>query len=212
MHTMTTEKSLVEPGHFGDSPDNIVVLRNFIKDEDLELVQKLCKRIHKWDDAGEDLFNEDGECIYNASYWYQRVCSDLRAQGGWAGEDLYSIIDFYVLKMKWYLEERFKVELSRRSPTLVRWLPGTEQAPHADKQLNDGSPNPFLNYDINSIFYWNADFEGGQLYYPQHGIEVEIEPGTAIAHPGDIHYLHGVRQVTSGERWTTPAFYTITKV
>jgi len=207
---MTTEESLVEPGHFGDSASNIVVLRNFIDAEDVGAVQRLSARITKWDDAGKDMFNDHGECIYNSSYWHQRVCSDLLAQDE-IGDQLYEIIDRYVLKMKTYLEGRFKVELSRRSPTLVRWLPGTEQAPHADKQLNDGSPNPFLNYDINSIFYWNADFDGGQLYYPQHGIELQIEPGMAIAHPGDIHYLHGVRRITRGERWTTPAFYTITK-
>jgi hypothetical protein len=33
-----------------------------------------------------------------------------------------------------------------------------------------------------------------------------------VAHPGDIHYLHGVKPVISGERYTTPSFYTITEL
>ena len=110
------------------------------------------------------------------------------------------------------IENKFSVSLSQRPPVLVRWLHGNEQQPHADKQLNDGTPNPFPTYDINSIIYWNGDFEGGQFYYPEHEIELEIEPGLAVAHPGDVHYLHGVKPVISGTRWTTPSFYTITSL
>jgi hypothetical protein len=75
--------------------------------------------------------------------------------------------------------------------------------------MPDGSPNPFPTYDINSLFYWNDDFEGGELYYPQHDIVVKPKPGLAVVHPGDIHYLHGVKPIISGERFTTPAFYTV---
>jgi hypothetical protein len=78
--------------------------------------------------------------------------------------------------------------------------------------LNDGTPNPFPTYDINSIIYWNDEFEGGQFYYPEYDIELEIRPGLAVAHPGDVHYLHGVKKIISGERWTTPSFYTITEL
>jgi hypothetical protein len=31
-----------------------------------------------------------------------------------------------------------------------------------------------------------------------------------VFHPGDVNYLHGVSMVTSGYRYTTPSFYTIT--
>jgi len=38
---------------------------------------------------------------------------------------------------------------------------------------------------------------------------VKPEPGLAVIHPGDINYLHGVKIVTSGERYTSPAFFTV---
>jgi hypothetical protein len=41
---------------------------------------------------------------------------------------------------------------------------------------------------------------------------IEPKPGLAVAHPGDINYLHGVKKIISGERFTTPSFYSITKV
>ena len=111
--------------------------------------------------------------------------------------------------MQQVLETQFSVKLSNRPPVLVKWTSGTEQQPHADKQLNDGSPNPFPDYDLNSLIYYNDDFEGGELYYPEHDIVIKPEPGLAVAHPGDIHFLHGVKRIISGERWTTPSFYTV---
>ena len=111
--------------------------------------------------------------------------------------------------MNFLASELFNVSLSNRPPCIIRWFPGIEQKPHADKQMNNGLPNPFPDYDINSLFYYNDDFDGGELYYPQHGITVRPEPGLAVLHPGDINYLHGVKMVTSGERFTTPAFYSV---
>lgn len=204
------EVSLVQPGYFGRSSDNIKILNNFIELKDLKVIQKFLPTLNKWEDAGEDQFDENGTCIYNASYWSNRQC-------GWTilkefFPEIYILIEKYIIKMKKYLELEFNVVLSHRPPIIVRWFPGLEQKPHADKQLNDGSPNPFPTYDINSLFYYNDEFEGGELYYPDHDIVIKPSPGLAVAHPGDVFYLHGVKMVTSGERFTTPSFYTITQV
>jgi predicted 2-oxoglutarate/Fe(II)-dependent dioxygenase YbiX len=122
------------------------------------------------------------------------------------------MVDKYIQKMKVYLEDCFNVKLSTRPPVIIKWRPGMEQRPHADKQMNDGRPNPFPTYDINSLIYYNDNFEGGELYYPDYDLTVKPEPGLAVAHPGDINYLHGVKPIISGERYTTPSFYTITEL
>lgn len=204
------EKSLIEPGYFGTGPDNIVIIEDFVEIEDLKTLQAFFPTINEWENPRGDEFNEDGECIYDASYWWDRMCSgDILAR---IAPDIHTLIDKYIKKMQAVLEEKFNVGLYQRPPVLIRWLPGNEQLPHADKQLNDGTPNPFPTYDINSIIYWNDEFEGGQFYYPEYDIELDIKPGLAVAHPGDVHYLHGVKQIISGERWTTPSFYTITEL
>jgi hypothetical protein len=210
MQQKNTEISLVKPGHFGKSTDNIKILNNFIELNDLKLIQSFLPKINKWMDAGENQYSEDGTCTYDASYWSNRQCSwDILKE---LSIEIYSLVEKYIIKMKVYLEQEFKVELSYRPPVIVRWFSGLEQQPHADKQLNDGSPNPFPTYDLNSLFYYNDEFEGGQLYYPDHDIEITPSPGLAVAHPGDIYYLHGVKKVISGERFTTPSFYTITEL
>jgi predicted 2-oxoglutarate/Fe(II)-dependent dioxygenase YbiX len=113
--------------------------------------------------------------------------------------------------MKNTIENIFNVQVSVRPPVIMKWRPGIEQRPHADKQLNDGRPNAFVNYDINSLFYYNDDFDGGELYYPQHEISVKPRPGLAVIHPGDVNYLHGVTMIEKGYRYTTPSFYTVEK-
>lgn len=206
--SLVRDESLIEPGHFGDSKDNIVVIKNFVSPSDLEHMAAFLPHLEEFDNPMETEYDDDGVCIYDASYWWDRVCMSETLRG--VDPFIWEMVYGYVEKMRKVIEDKFGVSCYSRNPCLVRWLPGLEQAPHADKQLNDGSPNPFLTYDINSIIYWNDEFEGGQFYYPEHGIELEIEPGMAVAHPGDIHYLHGIKTITSGVRWTTPAFYTIT--
>ena len=210
MNSPQKEKSLIEPGHFGSSKDNILIVKNFVDLEDLKTIQKFLPTINEWMDAGENQYSEDGTCTYDASYWQNRQCScDILKR---INLEIYDLIDKYILKMKSCLEDKFKVKLHPRPPVIIRWFPGLEQQPHADKQLNDGSPNPFPTYDLNSLIYYNDDFTGGELYYPQHDLIIKPEPGLGVAHPGDINYLHGVKMVTSGERFTTPSFYTITEL
>jgi hypothetical protein len=206
------EVSLTAPGFFGRSENNVVVLTDFVSKEDIRTIQRFTKSITEWDNPKPSEFSDDGTCIYDASYWWDRMCSGSTIQR--LAPEIYDLVDSYIYKMRLVLEEKFKVTLRPRPPVLIRWLPGNEQQPHADKQLNDGSPNPFPLYDINSIIYWNGppEFEGGQLYYPDFDLELEVKPGMAVAHPGDINYLHGVRPVLRGERWTTPSFYTVTEV
>ena len=202
------EASLTEPGYFGDSVNHIHIIEDFVEPLDLEHMQTFLPHIKQWENGKETEYNEAGECIYDDSYWRDRVCSGpiIQRINPW----IFELVDKYINKMAGVIQDAFSVEVSNRPPVLVRWLPGNEQQPHADKQLNDGTPNPFPTYDINSIIYWNDDFEGGQFYYPDHGIELEIKAGMAVAHPGDVNYLHGVKPVVSGIRWTTPSFYTVT--
>ena len=205
---METSPWKVPPGYFGQSPKNIHILRNFIEKEDVTTIASFAKTITEWaNDKEENEYAEDGTCTYNAAYWNNRQCSSTILKR--INPEIYTLIDHYIDKMAQTINSLYNCRVSNRPPCIIRWFPGIEQRPHADKQMNDGSPNPFPTYDINSLFYWNDDFEGGELYYPQHDITIKPEPGLAVFHPGDIHYLHGVKMVTSGERYTTPAFYSV---
>lgn len=200
----------IPPGFFGNDSSNIKIYKNFIDLEDLKEIQEFCPTINRWDNSEKSVYAEDGTCLYNADYWNDRQCSTHILKE--LNPKIWALVDKYIDKMAFTIEQEFGVKVEKRPPVIMRWMAGNEQLPHADKQLNDGNPNAFINYDINSLFYYNDEFIGGELYYPQFDISIKPEPGLAVVHPGDINYLHGVSMVVSGERFTTPSFYTVTEV
>jgi hypothetical protein len=125
-------------------------------------------------------------------------------------------------RLKVEVDKHFRVDAWATSPTMVRWIPGNQQLPHADKELHkyeqwgghpdrEGQPNDFPFYDIAGLFYVNEDYEGGELYFPEQGIQFKPKPGAAYFFPGDRNYIHGITPITAGERYTCPFFFTIIK-
>jgi len=123
------------------------------------------------------------------------------------------VIEGLFKKLKPVIENFYNVVAVPTGQTIVRWLPGQLQNPHADKELHDGPdaglPNDFPYYDIASLFYLNDDYEGGELYFPLQGIQFKPKRGAAYFFPGDKNFIHGVTEIKSGIRYTCPFFWTI---
>ena len=102
-------------------------------------------------------------------------------------EMLYQVLDFFNVKVKTYMNP------------MSKWPIGGDQRPHADKEWADGSAAGQNYYDIGSVIYLNNDFEGGEVYFPQHDIELKPIAGSAVAFPGDMFFLHGVNEVKEKE-------------
>jgi hypothetical protein len=209
---LTQRVSITPSGFFGSSPDNIVSLENFMTEEEIDFLDEFARKNTSWDYT-ESHYNEDGVCIYDASYWEDRV----------ATEPTLKRVDPRAVEIIQGLQERLKVEVDKffnvdaraTSPALVRWLPGQFQNPHADKELHEGNqrgkPNDFPYYDIAGLFYLNDDYQGGELYFPEQGIQFKPKRGAAYFFPGDMNYIHGVTRVESGIRYVSPFFWTILK-
>ena len=90
----------------------------------------------------------------------------------------------------------------------ARWPPGYELQPHADSENPDGVEHPFPWRDFATVMYLNDDYEGGEIYFPNLGLELKPAPRTLIVFPGTLFFLHGVRRVTRGMRHTIASFLT----
>lgn len=204
--------SITPSGFFGSSPDNIVSLENFMTAEELEFMDKFARENDSWDYT-ESHYNEDGVCIYDASYWENRVATEptLRL----VNPDVVGVIKGMQERLKVEVDKFFNVDARATSPALVRWLPGQFQNPHADKELHEGDqrgkPNDFPYYDIAGLFYLNDDYVGGELYFPEQGIQFKPKRGAAYFFPGDMNFIHGVTRIESGIRYVSPFFWTIVK-
>ena len=202
--------SITPSGFFGNSPDMIQSRENFMKPTELNGLYTFASSIKVWD-VTETHYNEDGTIIYESEYWKDRVATrdTIISQN----LTIVNSIDRIVKRLKKEVDGFYNVDALPTNPAIVRWLPGQYQLPHADKELhegdNEGLPNDFPYYDIAGLFYLNDDYEGGELYFPQHDIEFKPKAGAAYFFPGDKNYLHGVKEIKSGIRYVIPFFWTI---
>lgn len=202
--------SITPSGFFGDSPDNIVAIEDFMTDEELTYLNNFAKNNELWD-VTETHYSDDGTVIYDSNYWDHRVATAPLLKE--ADPRVVELISNMQARLKERVDEFFSVDAHPTSPAIVRWLPGQRQQPHADKELHEGDgrgkPNDFPYYDISGLFYLNDEYEGGELYFPNQGIQFKPKAGAAYFFPGDMNYIHGVTEIKSGIRYVCPFFWTV---
>lgn len=204
--------SLTPSGWFGSGKEMIVELENFMTEEEIVFLEKAAKSLTIWD-VTESHVNENGTVVYDSEYWKDRVATQPTLNKN--DPSIAPVITKMFERLKVVVEDFYKVEVIPTNATIVRWLPGQRQNPHADKELHEGPdaglPNDFPNYDLSSLFYLNDDYEGGELYFPLQDVKFKPKKGAAYFFPGDKNYIHGVTEIKSGIRYTCPFFWEITK-
>lgn len=83
---------------------------------------------------------------------------------------------------------------------------GAENEAHDDD--GDVYPDkPEYEEHYSCILMLNSDYEGGELFFQHHGIEIKLEAGDLIMFRGNAANLHGVRPITSGHRTNVIIFF-----
>jgi hypothetical protein len=81
---------------------------------------------------------------------------------------------------------------------------------HAHDDDGDKYPGkPDIEEHYSAVLMLNSDYEGGELYFPNQGIQFKPKAGAAYFFPGDMNYIHGVTETKSGIRYVCPFFWTI---
>ena len=91
---------------------------------------------------------------------------------------------------------------------LVRWIQGYQLEPHADQENPGGASHPYPWRDFAGVLYLNDNYEGGSIHFPKQRLELKADSGTFVTFPGTLEYLHGVKEVTEGIRYTIACFFT----
>lgn len=75
--------------------------------------------------------------------------------------------------------------------------------------LKTGAGHP--TRDISSVLYFNDDYEGGEIYFPNQDLLIKPEPGMFICFPAKDEFPHQVKKIKSGYRWCSTNFWCIKK-
>ncbi|MDY6945309.1 MAG: 2OG-Fe(II) oxygenase [Pseudomonadota bacterium] len=108
-----------------------------------------------------------------------------------------------------FINPFYQVEVADREPSqILHYGVGGHYIPHVDAETlyQDDSGlelwEKTLERDLSVVYFINDDFSGGELFFPALDLVIEPEAGTLVCFPSDHNYIHGVRPVTSGHRYT----------
>ncbi|WP_232831260.1 prolyl hydroxylase family protein [Peristeroidobacter agariperforans] len=103
----------------------------------------------------------------------------------------------------------YKVEVRDCEPSqILHYGVGGHYIPHVDAETLYKDDNGLelwektLDRDLSVVYFINDDYSGGELFFPALDLVIEPEAGTLVCFPSDHNYIHGVRPVTAGHRYT----------
>ena len=62
--------------------------------------------------------------------------------------------------------------------------------------------------DIATLIYVNEDYDGGEIYFPELNIHIKPQAGDLICFPDTPDFVHGVKPISEGIRYTAPRWFT----
>lgn len=114
------------------------------------------------------------------------------------------VIDFSSDFFRSNYEIEYTFELKRVFGNIMKV--GAEVNSHND----DGdiyADKPAIEKHYSGLLFFNNDYEGGELFFENLGVELKPEPGDLVLFRGDERRLHGVRPVTKGYRANLIIFF-----
>ncbi len=99
------------------------------------------------------------------------------------------------------VDSEFNLTTWIREPELIKWKSEAYLPAHIDGNERIAKPS----ITIGALVYLNDDYEGGEIYFPEYDIEIKPKYGDLVIFP--CHFMHEVKKIHNGERYTLPLFY-----
>jgi hypothetical protein len=165
-------------------PKNIKIVKSFISKEDLLFIENFLKSV---DSEFKQYGNVEKEFTFFTDFKDNEVLKILNSYGRLV---LYFIKNNYPGSFG---------EFNNSKTHIARFTEGSGMHEHFDT----ARPN-----DIATLVYLNDNYEGGEIYFPEHNIYIKPEKGDLVCFPDNPGYIHGVMPITSGTRYTLPRWFT----
>ncbi len=164
--------------------NRIILTEGFLGKEETASLYKIARNFKGWESRGHH-------------FWDGRVCDVFKAFPEWLGDYITEgIRDIIAINYG----DLFQTGVYYDTLDLVKWSVGSNQSPHQDNI-------PEKNRLVGCVIYINDDFWGGETFYPNLGVSVKPVAGNMALHLGDEEHLHGVTEVSGGDRFTISSFW-----
>jgi len=179
--------------------DKVYIFENLIEKNDLEVIVNHLKNTPvSFDESGYSPFG-----IYT---------------GNGGTRLLHEAFNRNYAKAKEKIESSFNVKVfDEDMSSVIEFKKGDFMALHLDHGV---ASKDFVGYktglgnptrDISSVLYYNDDYEGGEICFPNQQLTIKPKPGMFICFPAKDEFPHEVKEIKNGYRWCTTTFWCIQK-
>jgi hypothetical protein len=184
----------IENSILGIKDNRIVEIPNFVNSEDAKnMINYFEAKAEMWGDIA----------FYGSSGMGLQPNDPMLADYSLPGD----FFDNLREQFKAHVEAVFGREVRANTSHAQKWDVGGFANPHSDNSDNHGEPNAFEINKYVAILYLNGNYEGGDLYFPDHNISFKPTPYALIVFPGGVENIHGVSEITEGTRYTMVSFW-----
>lgn len=128
--------------------------------------------------------------------------------------ELIKCFDEIYPRIKSFIEKSFNCSVYDEGlSSVIELVPGDYMPLHLDhgSALNEsvglktGSGHP--TRDISSVLYYNDNYIGGEICFPNQNLFIKPKPGTFICFPAKDEFPHEVKKIENGKRWCSTNFW-----
>lgn len=188
------EKIINGKGKLGVDHNRIVEVPNFVSKDIASAMVEYFKKEDRW-----------GETAFNGSH-------GAPVQAGMVKPSEFGLPDSIFMDVNAKLEEAVTAVYNKKvTPSSIhaqKWDVGSSANPHSDNSDFEGNPTEgFDNLKYVGILYLNSDYEGGDLFFPEHNISIHPNAGSMYIFSGGVENIHGVTEITKGTRYSIVSFW-----
>ena len=185
------------------SRDDVLIQRNAISSTDLKRLLQHVHEAHQTDSLVSN-FDEsiDAEWVVN-----RKIRDTQEVELPESIRQLLTRIDDDCIRA--FINPFYNIEVGEREPSqILHYGAGGHYIPHVDAETlykdDDGLElwEKTLDRDLSLVYFLKDDFEGGELFFPALELVVKPNAGTLVCFPSDHNFIHGVRPVIAGHRYT----------
>jgi len=176
----------------------IIQYQNFLPESDYLTLRKFAEKTNDWQKNNHPLWNMRAVNTFNIDPREKQVLTTMLKLHNLTRKEIENNLN---------PEKELHAETIQFQRTFVQ----PDQPPHSDSTGNNGEDNGTSQRKFSSLIYLNDEFSGGNLWFPKQDTEIEPKPNTLIVFPATFEYMHGVKAVTSGIRYSILEFWTYAK-
>lgn len=157
--------------YVGKGSSSIKIIKNFASENDLYMLNKLCDFYYK-----NDKFNKVSEAESIIYKYKDKIKNTAEEQFGFKLE-----------------HDDLANELNLKSNYLNGRRPYFATDIHTDLLIDKEKNMKYIwSGHISNLLYLNNNYDGGELYFPEHEIRIKPEPGMLVSFPGNWYNRHAI--------------------